>query len=386
MMSPARCAIVGAAESTEIGKVSNTSSVGLALDGALNALEDAGLKAKDIDGLTTGYIPPGDIAMQLGIYPKWVDNTVVGGCSWMFQLRNAIAAINAGYCNQVLIVYGEAGRSLGLLPNVYDIGNKGSASQQFDIPYGGRNMQAALFCLPLVRYMREYGLTEEQLAMVPVVQREWAMRNPRAKLRDPLTVDDVLSSPMIAWPIRRAMCCLVSDAGGAIVVTSRERARDFPKAPVYVLGTGAAIETGVASPAGVRDPLHPELIRVSGRTALESAGIGLEEIDHLMVYDAFAHNPIFALEGLGFVPYGSAGSFIAEGHTRPGGRLPMNTNGGGLSYAHSGSYGMLCMLESIRQVRGEAAAQVPGVTTSMAHGWGGFWSACATVIFAREAR
>ncbi|MEM8985848.1 MAG: thiolase [Pseudomonadota bacterium] len=383
-MSPGKYAVVGASESTQIGKVPHLSSVGLALDAAVNALEDAGLKPNDIDGLTTGYLPPGDIAMQLGVYPTWVDNTVVGGCSWMFHLRSAIAAIEAGYCSTVLIVYGEAGRSHKAVPNVYDIGCKGSVSQQFDYPYGGQNLQAALFAIPIVRYMHEYGLTEEQLAMVPVVQRDWSMKNPRAKLKDPITVDEVLSSRMIAWPIRRAMCCLVSDAGGALIVTSSERAKDFPKPPVYVLGSGAAIETGVASPAGVRDPLHPAFIKTSADNALKSADVALSDIDHLMIYDAFAHNPIMGLEGLGFVPYGEGGAYIADGNTRPGGALPMNTNGGGLSYAHSGSYGMLCMQESIRQLRGEAAAQIENATLSMAHGWGGFWSACATVIFSND--
>ncbi|MEM9878853.1 MAG: thiolase [Pseudomonadota bacterium] len=383
-MTPGKYAVVGAAESTEIGKVPHLSSVGLALDAAVNALEDAGLKPSDIDGLTTGYLPPGDIAMQLGVFPTWVDNTVVGGCSWMFHLRSAMAAIEAGYCQTVLIVYGEAARSHGAVPNVYDIGCKGSVSQQFDYPYGSQNLQAALFALPIVRYMHDYGLTEEQLAMVPVTQRDWAAMNPRAKLKQPITVDEVLASRMIAWPIRRAMCCLVSDAGGALVVTSAERAKDCPTPPVYVLGTGAAMETGVASPAGVRNPLHPQFIETSGQNAFTSAGLSHSDIDHLMIYDAFAHCTIMGLEGLGFTGRGEAGQFIADGHTRPGGSLPMNTSGGGLAYAHSGSYGMLCMLEAIRQVRGEAPAQVDGVTTSMAHGWGGFWSACASVIFANE--
>jgi acetyl-CoA acetyltransferase len=180
------------------------------------------------------------------------------------------------------------------------------------------------------------------------------------------------------------MCCLVSDAGGALVVTAAERAGDFPKSPVYILGSGAAIENGPVSPAGTRDPMRPDFIRTSGESAFRSAGLAHGDIDHLMIYDAFAHNPIFGLEGLGFVPTGESGAFIADGNTRPGGSLPMNTNGGGLAYAHSGSYGMLCMLESIRQVRGEAAAQVEGVKISMAHGWGGFWSACATIIFSGE--
>ena len=382
-MRKAGYAIVGAAESTRIGKVPELSSMGLALDAAVNALANAGLDAADVDGLTTGYMPPGNVAQLLGMTPAWADNTVVGGCSWMYQLRNAMAAIAAGYCETVLITYGESGRSHGFLPNVLDLGAPGSIEQQFDLMYCSGN-RTALFAMPIARFMHETGLSEAQLASVPVAQRKWAAMNSRAKLREPTTVDDVLASRIIAWPIRRDMCCLVSDAGGAMVVTSAERANDFRAPPVYVVGTGSSMETGIMSPAGVEDPLRPGLIRRSAEQAFSSAGMTPDDIDHLMIYDAFAHNPIFGLEGLGFVGFGEGGAFIAEGNTEPGGRLPMNTNGGGLCYAHSGSYGMLCMQESIRQLRGEAEAQVDGVCTSLAHGWGGFWSACATVIFSNQ--
>ena len=381
-MKPGDYAIVGASESDEIGTVPDTTSMGLLLNAAANALAEAGLTAADIDGITTGYFEVADVSRQLGIFPKWADNTVVGGCSWMFQLRNAIAAIEAGYCETVLITYGESGKSTRRLGQTGG-GGKGSMGQQFDMLYAG-GAPPALFGLPIVRYMREYGMTEEQLASVAVAQREWAAMNPRATLREPTTVDEVLDSPMIAWPLRRAMCCLVSDAGGAIIVTSADRAKDFPKPPVYVLGSGGALEAGIMSPAGVREPLRPEFIRTSGEAAFNAAGISHSDVDHLMIYDAFAHNPIFGLEGLGFVEYGEAASFIADGNTRPGGSLPMNTSGGGMSYAHTGAYGMLCMLESIRQVRGEAPAQVDDVDVAVCHGWGGFWSACATLVFASD--
>lgn len=384
MIRPGSFAFVGASESTEIGTVPHLSSTGLALDGAVNALIDAGLKASDIDGLTVANLPVGNVAQQLGVFPRWIDGTSIGGCSWIYHLRSAIAAINAGYCSTVLIVYGESGRSHARLPCAYDVGQPGSIEQQFDLAYTGANLSAALFGQPLARYMATYGLTEAQIAMVPVIQREWAALNPRAKLKTPTTVDEVLASPMIAWPIRRAMTCLVSDAGGAMVVTSADRAKDFPTKPVYVLGSGSAMENGGCSPAGTRNPMEPDFIRTSGRDAFRSAGVTHADIDHLMIYDAFAHNPIFGLEGLGFVGVGEAGAFIEEGHTRPGGKLPMNTNGGGLAYAHSGAYGMLCMLEAVRQMRGEASAQVPDAKTSLVHGWGGFWSACATVIFSNE--
>lgn len=378
-MRPGDFAIVGASESDEIGKVPELTSLGLALNAAGNAMAEAGLTAKDIDGITTGYLEVSDVSHALGIYPKWADNTVVGGCSWMFQLRNAIAAINAGYCEIALVTYGESGRSTRRIGQSGG-GGKGSMGQQFDMLYAGA-APPALFGLPIVRYMREYGLTEEQVASVAVAQREWASMNPRATLQDLTTVDEVLESPMIAWPLRRAMCCLVSDAGGAIIVTSADRAKDFPKPPVYVLGSGGGLEAGISSPAGVRDPLRPEFIKTSGEAAFAAAEITHDDVDHLMIYDAFAHNPIFGLEGLGFVDYGDAGAFIAEGNTRPGGKLPMNTSGGGMSYAHTGAYGMLCMLESIRQVRGEAPAQVDDVDIAVCHGWGGFWSACSTLVF-----
>ena len=192
-MSRAKFAIVGAAESTRIGKVPELSSMGLALDAAANTLKDAGLVAADIDGLTTGYMPPGNVAQLLGMKPAWADNTVVGGCSWMYQLRNAMAAIAAGYCETVLITYGESGRSHDFLPNVLDLGAPGSIEQQFDLMYCSGN-RAALFAMPVARYMHETGLTEEQLAYVPVAQRKWAAKNKRARLRQATSVDEVLDS------------------------------------------------------------------------------------------------------------------------------------------------------------------------------------------------
>ena len=165
MIKPGSFAIVGAAESTDIGTVPDLSSMGLALDGAANALADAGLKASDIDGLTVAHLPVGNVAQQLGVYPRWVDGTSIGGCSWIYHLRSAIAAINAGYCSTVLIVYGESGRCHGRMPCAYDVGQLGSIEQQFDLAYTGANLSAALFGQPLARYMATYGLTEQQIAM-----------------------------------------------------------------------------------------------------------------------------------------------------------------------------------------------------------------------------
>lgn len=218
--------------------------------------------------------------------------------------------------------------------------------------------------------------------MVAVVQREWAAKNPRATFRDPISVDDVLNSRMVAYPFRLLMCCLVTDGGGALILTSAERAKDFPKKPVYILGTGTSVETPMVSQ--MADFTSSRAFRVSGKKAFEEAGISHSDVDHLMIYDAFAHLPIYGLEDLGFCRPGEAAGFIGARHTAPGGKLPLNTNGGGLSYMHSGMYGMYALQESVRQMRGIAPAQVQGAKISVAHGVGGMFAASGTIIFSNE--
>jgi acetyl-CoA acetyltransferase len=203
-------------------------------------------------------------------------------------------------------------------------------------------------------------------------------------MRDPITVDDVLESKMIAYPMHLLECCLVTDGGGALVVTSVERARDMNLAhpPVHVIGTGEAVGPPMVSL--MDDFTTSRAFRSSGRLAFEEAGIGHADVDHLMFYDAFAHLPIYGLEDLGFVERGEAGPFIAAGHTAPGGRLPLNTNGGGLSYTHTGMYGMFAIQESVRQLRGTAPALVPDGKVSVAHGVGGMFAAAATLVLSTE--
>ena len=225
-------------------------------------------------------------------------------------------------------------------------------------------------------------VTEEDLATVSVIQREWAAKNPRASFKDPITVDDVLNSPMIAWPYRMLMCCLVTDGGGALILTSADRAKDFPNKPVYVLGTGESVETPMVSQ--MYDFTSSTAFKISGAKAFEDAGIKHSDVDHLMIYDAFAHLPLYGLEDLGFVKPGEAKDFIKERNTAIGGKLPVNTNGGGLSYMHSGMYGMYALQESVRQMRGTAAAQIEGAKISVAHGVGGMFASSGTVIFTNE--
>jgi acetyl-CoA acetyltransferase len=233
--------------------------------------------------------------------------------------------------------------------------------------------------------MKDFGLTEEQLASVAVIQRQWAVMNPRAMMRDPITVDDVLGSRMVSYPLHLLECCLVTDGGGALVVTTAERARDLEleRRPVYVLGTGESCESPLISQ--MEDLTTSKAFRISGSRAFAESGITHADVDHLMIYDAFAHLPIYGLEDLGFVGRGEAGEFIASGNTAPGGKLPLNTNGGGLSYTHTGMYGMFALQESIRQLRGIAPAQVDGVRIGVVHGVGGMFAAACTLVFGNEA-
>ncbi len=373
-------AVVGAAETTQMGKIPDVSVLGLHADAALNALADAGLKPTDIDGVACAGISPVELAQYLGITPTYADGTSVGGCSFMLHVRHAAAAINAGHCATVLITHGESGRSR------VGAGGFGRASSslmgQFEMPFGV-TAPPTMFTIPVLRYMKTYGVTVEDLANVAVIQREWAAQNPRASYRDPITIDDVLNSDMIAWPFRKLMCCLVTDGGGALILTSAERARDFPQKPVYVLGTGESVETPMVSQ--MEDFTTSKAFRVSGKKAFDEAGISHADVDHLMIYDAFAHLPLYGLEDLGFCKPGEAKDFINGRNTAIGGRLPLNTNGGGLSYMHSGMYGMYALQESVRQLRGIAPAQVNGARISVSHGVGGMFAASGTVIFTNEA-
>ena len=378
-MKPGSVAIVGAAETTELGVVPMLSQIQLHADAALNALADAGLRPQDIDGVATAGNTPTEVAYYLGITPNWVDGTAVGGCSFMLHVRHAAAAISAGLCKTVLITHGESGRSrVGALPRTIP---PSSLQGQFEAPYGifGPPSQ---FTIPVLRFLHDRGMTQEQLAMVAVVQREWAGRNPRALYKNPITVADVLASKMIAYPFRILQCCVVTDGGGALILTSADRAKDFPTKPVYILGTGESVETPMISQ--MEDFGSSRAFRVAGKRAFETAGIRHSDVDHLMIYDAFAHLPLYGLEDLGFVGRGESGAFIAERNTAPGGKLPMNTSGGGLSYTHTGMYGMFALQESVRQVRGTAPAQVPGVEVSVCHGVGGMFAASGTIVMSNQ--
>ena len=382
MSGRAGAIIAGAAETDRIGRLPGHSTLQLHVEGALNAVADAGLSLRDIDGIATVASPgPVQVAHALGITPRWIDGTAVGGTSFLLHVRHAAAAIRAGYARTILITHGESGRSRVGAPPFRAAPS--SPAGQFEAPYGTRG-PTTTFTIPALRYMKEFGLTHEQLAYVAVAQRRWAAGNSRAAFREPVTVQDVLASRLIAYPFHLLECCLVTDGGGALVIASAERAADFPKPAVHVLGTGESSEAPMISQ--MADFTESRAFRLAGEAAFAEAAIGPADVDHLMIYDAFAHVPIYGLEALGFTGKGEAGAFIAEGNTEPGGSLPLNTNGGGLSYTHTGMYGMFAIQEGVRQLRGEADAQVRDPQISVILGNGGMFSTAGVLVLGRHPR
>lgn len=383
-----KVAVVGFSETTNIGNVPNMSSTMLAADAAMNAIRDCGIDKNKIDGLfsaSLGGMSMVALAHYLGITPTVIDGTSVGGTSFLLNVRHAASALAHGYCNYALVTMGESGYSRGDsigLPRGAGGGQAAnSLSAQFEAPYGtfGPTTQ---FGMGILRYMKDYGLTHEQLASVTVAQSKWVSGNPRALRPNEVTVEDVLNSRMICYPLHLLECCVVTDGGGAIIMTTAERASEFPNKPIYILGTGESVETPLVSQ--MEDFTSSKAFRVSSAKAFQEAQVSHSDIDHVMIYDAFAHIPIYALEDTGFLKKGEAGAFIAEGNTSPGGKLPVNTNGGGLCYTHSGMYGMYLMQESLRQLRGQAYNQVPNIKTSFCQGVGGMFAAAGSIIWTNE--
>jgi acetyl-CoA acetyltransferase len=376
-----RVVIAGVAESDELGRLPHTSALQLHAEAARNALDDAGLGKQDVDAVfSAGRWSSAETSEYLGLKPRYVDGTLVGGCSFIAHVQHAMAAIAAGMCSVALITHGESGASRVGMPASRWAPD--SVNGQFELPYGvmGPPTQYALIA---TRHMHQYGTTSEQLAEVAVATRKWAALNPKAAMRDPLTIDDVLASRMIAHPFHLLDCCLVTDGGGAVVVTGTERARDLRKRPVYVLGTGEAV--GHMMTSQMTDFARWDAAEVSGRQAFAMAGIRHGDIDVAELYDAFTLVPILALEALGFCGAGEGGRFVAGQRTAPGGDFPMNTNGGGLSYTHTGMYGIFTIIEAVRQLRGECGArQVRDATVALCHGVGGIFAAAATMILGTE--
>jgi acetyl-CoA acetyltransferase len=373
-------AIVGAAES-DLGEVApGMTPIDLMAQGIARALEDCGLALKDIDGVfaatAQSRAPTLALCEYLRIKPRYNDSSNSGGSVFESMVMHAQAAIEAGMCEVAVVAYGSTQRSAGgklISTRSYD---------PFISPYNLR-LPASAYALAASRHMHEFGTTREQLAAVAVAARQWALMNPQAWEKAPLTIAEVLGARMVSAPLSVRDCCLVTDGGGAVILTSAARARSLRKAPVYVLGAADAISHNDIHSMG---DLTVTAAVESGKAAYAIAGLGPEDIDVALLYDAFTINTILFLEDLGFCPKGEGGPFAASGRIAPGGDLPVNTNGGGLSYCHPGMYGLLLLIEAVRQLRGECGArQVPGAEIALVHGNGGTLSSQATVILGSAA-
>jgi acetyl-CoA acetyltransferase len=372
--------IVGVDESDELGTLPETSQLSLHLQSIHNAVSDAGLNISDVDGIfTAGQHSPALLGEALGITPRYIDGTSVGGCSFIIMAGHAMLALHHGLCDVAVVSHGESGRSgVGVTR-----GRDTSLSGQFETPYGFGGAPT-YFGMITTRHMHDYGTTLEQWAQVAVSTRAWACLNPKARFRDPLTIADVLNSRPMFYPFNLLNICLVTDAGGAVVLTRADRAKDCAKKPVYIRGAGEGTEHVMVTE--MKNLPLSTATRLSGEKAFTMAGVSHGDFDHIMLYDAFTSGPPIMLESLGFCKPGEGVSFFEEGRSTPGGSLPINTNGGGLSYTHSGMYGIFPMIEAARQLRGEGGdRQVPNAKLSLVNGMGGMLSAAGTLVLSNEA-
>jgi acetyl-CoA C-acetyltransferase len=337
-------------------------------ESARGALDDAGLSIKDVDGLfTSGVSGMGivSLAEHLNLNPDFLDSNSIGGSSFVSHTAHAAAAIAAGYCNVALILYGSKWSSDRFAIGTGGAGG-GDPSEQFENCYGPTTVGD--YALTAQRHMHEFGTTSEQLAEIAVTMRRHASMNPHAKFRDPITVEDVVTSRVVSSPLHLLDCCMISDGGGAVVVTSAERARDLKKRPVHLLG---AAEACYHTSAGVRD-LTNAAAKQSGPKALERAGVAHKDINMAMIYDSFTITVLVTLESLGFCKKGEGGAFVQNGRIGLGGALPINTDGGGLSSNHPGMRGIFLVIEATKQLRGECGdRQVKDCKIAMVHGTGG---------------
>jgi acetyl-CoA acetyltransferase len=378
-VSGSRVAIVGAALS-DCGRVDTKTPFELHYQAASRALDDAGLTKADVDGLGSsgmGLLAPVELGEYLGLRPTWVDGTGVGGSTWEFMVEHAAAAIQAGHVEVVVLVYGSTTRAdLKARRRTANLGFGGRGPVQFDAPFG--HSLIAKYAMAARRHMIEFGTKIEQLAEISVSSRYNASLNPEAYYRDLITIDDVQSSRMMADPLTKLHCCIRSDGGGAVVLTSEARALDLPKRPVWVLGTGEATSHTTMSEW---DDFTESPAARAGRLAFSRAGVTPADIDMCQIYDAFTPMVLLSLEGLGFCKKGEGGAFVEDGKLRVGGALPTNTDGGGLSACHPGMRGMFLLVEATRQLRGEAGdRQVADAELACVNGTGGWFSSASTTI------
>ncbi|MFE6802855.1 acetyl-CoA acetyltransferase [Streptomyces sp. NPDC057681] len=379
-----RAAIAGIALS-DCGRVDEATPYALHAQAARRAVADAGLTPDVVDGFAgagLGVLAPIEVAEYLGLKPRWVDSTSVGGSTWEVMVAHAADAIAQGHARAVLLVYGSTARAdikAGRRTSNLSFGARGPL--QFEVPYG--HSLVAKYAMAARRHMHEYGTTLEQLAEVAVQARANAALNPEAMFRDPVTVDDVLDGPMIADPFTKLHCCIRSDGGAAVLLVAEDLLPDCAKSPVWVLGSGEYVSHTTMSEW---DDFTVSPAAVSGKLAFERAGVTPDEIDLAEIYDAFTYMTLVTLEDLGFCAKGEGGPFVEKGRLLRDGALPTNTDGGGLSAQHPGMRGLFLLVEAVRQLRGEAGerqvrkagGRLPRL--AVASGTGGWFCSSGTVV------
>ena len=373
-----RVAIVGASE-CDLG-ITGSTVLALQAQAVARALDDAGLRMSDVDGLATNGISrfsSSALADYLGLQPSWAESTYVGGSACESYIGRAVQAIESGQCTTAVVSFANNPRTLRTTTLAGFI--EATPESQFETPYGPL-YPISYYAMAAQRYLHEYGLDGSAFAEVAIAAREWALLNPAAFRfgAGPLTMDAVMSSDEISSPLRAFDCCLVTDGGGAVVLTSMERARDLRRAPIAVLGYGEA--TTNTSMTAVRSTVRTGGIESSAR-AYAMAGLSPADVDVAELYDSFTVTVLLTLEALGFCGFGEASDFVNGGRIRPGGEFPLNTSGGGLSYCHPGQFGILLLVEAVRQLRVESGArQVKGAEVAICHGTGGILSHHSTVL------
>jgi acetyl-CoA acetyltransferase len=378
-----RVAVAGVALS-DCGRVDDSTPYALTAQAARRALADAGLTPEDVDGVAStslGTLAPIEVAEYMGLAPRWLDSTSVGGAAWEVMAAHAADAIALGHADVVLLAYGSTARAdikKGLRGASLDWGTGGPL--QWEVPYG--HTLISKYAMAARRHMHEYGTTIEQLAEVAVAARANAAANPEAFYRELITVEDVLSGPMIADPFTKLQCCIRSDGGAAAVLVSEERARDLAKPPVWILGTGE--HTSHVSLSQWPDFTTGPAV-VSGRLAFDRAGLRPQDVDVCELYDAFTYMLLITLEDLGFCAKGEGGSFVEGGRLLTGGSLPTNTDGGGLSACHPGMRGLFLIVEAVKQLRDECGPrQVADANVACVSGTGGWFCSNGTMLLGRD--
>jgi acetyl-CoA acetyltransferase len=376
---PRRVAIAGVSLS-DVGSVPDSTPYALMAQASRRALADAGLTVDQIDGFAStglGTMAPVDVAEYMGITPRWVDSTAVGGAAWEVMAAHAADAISAGHADVILLAYGSTARSdlrKGLRTANLDWGARGP--MQWEAPYG--HTLISKYAMAARRHMHEYGTTIEQLAEIAVSARFNAASNPEAFERDPITIDDVLSGSMIADPFTKLQCCIRTDGAAAVILVAEDRVADLPHPPVWILGTGES--TSHISMAQWPD-FTTGPAAIAGRMAFERAGLTPADVDVCELYDAFTYMLLITFEDLGLCGKGEGGPFVADGRLRLGGALPTNTDGGGLSACHPGQRGLFLIVEATKQLRGQCGdRQVPGAEIALVSGTGGWFSSNGTML------